>query len=145
MQRFLEGLTATYSGDGFVKAAEAGRVTLYTESRGSPLNVGKELSAVHPVVRTHPVTGWKTVFAIGPFPKYINELTAEESEDVLKKLHSTIINNHDLQVRFKWKSPNDIGECFTSLECSNVDTDIPGQRSGITVASFTLQHLTMTG
>lgn len=109
-QKFLEGLTATFVGDGFIRAAEAGRASLYTEARGSPLNVGGELSAVHPVVRTNPVTGWKSVFAIGPFPKNINELTPEESEELLNKLKSVIINNHDLQVRFKWRNRNDIGE-----------------------------------
>ena len=112
VQTFLEGLTATFVGDGFIKAAEAGRATLYTEARGSPENVGKALSAVHPVVRTNPVTGWKSIFAIGPFPKYINEVHADESEEILKKLHDTIIRNHDLQVRFKWRNKNDIGEYF---------------------------------
>lgn len=53
-QKFLEGLTATFSGDGFLKAAEANpeRVKIYEEARGSPQNVGRGLTAVHPVVRT---------------------------------------------------------------------------------------------
>ncbi|KAF2656077.1 taurine dioxygenase family protein [Lophiostoma macrostomum CBS 122681] len=109
-QRFFEGLTATFSGDGFIKAAAANpeRVKIYEEQRGSPLNVGKELTAVHPVVRTNPVTGWKSIFAVGPFPKRINELNAEESDDLLKKFRSVITENHDLQVRLKWKGENDL-------------------------------------
>lgn len=111
-QKFFEGLTATFSGDGFLKAAAADpeRVKIYDKERGSPLNVGKELTAVHPVVRTNPVTGWKSIFAIGPFPKFINELNAEESEELLKKFLSVITENHDLQVRFKWRNENDIGK-----------------------------------
>ncbi|RAK74613.1 TauD/TfdA dioxygenase family protein [Aspergillus fijiensis CBS 313.89] len=107
---FLEGLTATFSGDGFLKAAERNpeEVRIYTEARGSPLNVGKGLTAVHPVVRTNPVTGWKSVFAIGPFPKVINELTGEESEEVLGKFRRVVAENHDLQVRLKWRNANDI-------------------------------------
>jgi alpha-ketoglutarate-dependent taurine dioxygenase len=111
-QKFFEGLTATYIGDGFIKAAERDpkKVQIYEDVRGSPQNVGKELTAVHPVVRTNPVTGWKSIYSIGPFPKYINELSSTESEELLKKFLSVITENHDLQVRFKWKNENDIGK-----------------------------------
>lgn len=110
-QKFFDGLTATYIGDGFLKAAENDpeNVRVYTEPRGSPLNIGPELKAVHPIVRTNPVTGWKSIYAVGPFPKYINELSPSESEELLKKFYSTILENHDLQVRFKWKNENDLG------------------------------------
>ncbi|KAI0112279.1 taurine catabolism dioxygenase [Hypoxylon sp. NC0597] len=109
-QKFFEGLTATFVGDGFLSAAAADpeRVKIYEEPRGSLANAGRALRAVHPVVRTNPVTGWKSVFAIGPFPKYINELSAEESSELLDKFKRTIIENHDIQVRFKWRNKNDI-------------------------------------
>jgi alpha-ketoglutarate-dependent taurine dioxygenase len=112
-QKFLEGLTAVFSGDGFIKAAERDpeRVKIYTQARGSPLNVGSDLITVHPIVRTNPVTGWKSIYAVGSFPKFINELNSEESEELLKKFYSILINNHDLQVRFKWRNKNDIGKC----------------------------------
>lgn len=110
-QQFFEGLTATFIGEGFINAAAADpeNVKIYEDARGSPHNVGKELKAVHPVVRTNPVTGRKGIYAIGSFPKYINELTAQESEEMLKKFKNMIIENHDLQVRFKWRNKNDIG------------------------------------
>jgi alpha-ketoglutarate-dependent taurine dioxygenase len=113
-QKFFEGLTATFSGEAFTRAAAANpeKVKIYEKERGSPLNVGKELTAVHPVVRTNPVTGWKSIFALGPFPKFINELNAEESDELLKKFQTVITENHDLQVRFKWRNENDIGKCF---------------------------------
>lgn len=110
-QRFFETLTATYSGSGFIAAAKADpeNVKIYTEPRGNPLNIGGELSTVHPVVRTNPVTGWKSIYAVGPFPKQINELSPTESEELLKKFYNTILENHDIQVRFKWRNQNDIG------------------------------------
>lgn len=113
-QRFFEGLTATFSGEGFLRAEAANpdRVKIYEEPRGSPQNAGRALKAVHPVVRTNPVTGWKSIFPVGPFPKQINELTKEESDDLLKLFRDTIERSHDLQVRFKWKNENDIGETF---------------------------------
>lgn len=109
-QKFIEGLTATFIGDGFIKAAAEGKTVLYEKPRGSPANVGGHLSTVHPVVRTNPVTGWKSIYGVGTFPKQINGLTKEESDDLLKKFHDVILANHDLQVRFKWRNQNDIGE-----------------------------------
>lgn len=110
-QKFFEGLTATFVGDGFIKAAELNpKMRIYEDARGSSQNVGKELSAVHPVVRTNPVTGWKSIYALGPFPKYINELNSTESEELLKKFLGVITENHDLQVRFKWRNEHDIGK-----------------------------------
>ena len=109
-QKFFDGLTATYVGDGFIRAIDQGKAKLYDGTRGSPANVGAHLAAVHPVVRTNPVTGWKSIYAIGGFPKQINELNPEESSELLKKFYDTILANHDLQVRFKWRNKNDIGE-----------------------------------
>ena len=56
------------------------------------------------------MTGWKSVYAIGSFPKHINELNAEESDELLAKFKRTITENHDLQVRFRWRNENDLGE-----------------------------------
>ena len=47
-QRFYESLTATYAQPGFTKAAANGGFEVYSNARGSPLNVGSELSSVHP-------------------------------------------------------------------------------------------------
>jgi alpha-ketoglutarate-dependent taurine dioxygenase len=115
-QKFFDELTATYIGDGFIRAAEAGKAVLYEKPRGSPENIGGHLSTVHPVVRTNPVTGWKSIYSIGGFPKQINELQTDESAELLKKLHDTILNNHDLQVRFKWRNSNDIGKFSASKD-----------------------------
>ncbi|CAE7212603.1 hypothetical protein P3342_012409 [Pyrenophora teres f. teres] len=133
-QRFFEGLTATFSGDGLVKAAEANPevVKIYEKERGSPKNVGRSLTAVHPVVRTNPVTGWKSIFALGPFPKYINELNVEESDELLKRFRSVIIENHDLQVRFKWRNANDLAiwDNRSVFHTATNDYDDLGERTG---------------
>lgn len=147
-QKFFEGLTATYIGEGFLKAAEVDpNVVVYTEPRGNPLNVGRHLSTVHPIVRTNPVTGWNSIYSVGPFPKYINELNPEESDEVLKKFYRTIIENHDLTVRFKWRNEHDIGESLlirsSSLYCFNVDTDHYLQLFGTTAPLSTLLLLIM--
>lgn len=144
-QKFFEGLTATFIGDGFHRAARDNpdTVKLYEGERGNPLNVGAGLEAVHPVVRTNPVTGWKSIFAVGPFPKYINELYADESEALLKKFLSVITENHDLQVRFKWRNENDIGEYFRIAKENCRRLIRVTQLSGTTAVLSTAQHSTM--
>ncbi len=109
-QKFLEGLTATFIASGLLFHGEEGRV--YEGPRGNPQNVGRAFTAVHPVVRTNPVTGWKSIYAAGPFPKYINELNPKESRQLLQTFRETITENHDLQARFKWRNENDFGELF---------------------------------
>lgn len=56
-QRFLESLTATYTQPEFERSARRHKFELFAGPRGAPENVGTELRAVHPVVRTNPVTG----------------------------------------------------------------------------------------
>ncbi|KAJ8107203.1 hypothetical protein ONZ43_g6809 [Nemania bipapillata] len=105
-QKFIEGLTANYAATGQLFKND----DIFQGPRGNPKNIGKSFQAVHPVVRTHPVTGWKSVYAVATFPKYINELNEKESREVLKILHETLIENHQLQVRFKWRNEHDLGK-----------------------------------
>ncbi|WBW71537.1 TfdA family Taurine catabolism dioxygenase TauD, variant [Schizosaccharomyces osmophilus] len=106
-RRFLDGLTATYAQPKFQQFADASGFKLYDGPRGSPRNVGETLEAVHPVVRTNPVTGLKSVFAVGHHVEKINDVTTEESSYLLNRFVDLIAHNHDLQVRFKWKK-NDL-------------------------------------
>ncbi|KAF2111073.1 hypothetical protein BDV96DRAFT_499948 [Lophiotrema nucula] len=133
-RKFLESLTATFSGEGFLKAAAANpeKVKINEGPRGSPENVGRNLDTVHPVVRTNPVTGWKSVYALGPFPKRINELHSDESDELLAKLKSIITTNHDLQVRLKWKNSNDLAiwDNRSVFHTATFDYDGIGERSG---------------
>ncbi|KAI8656226.1 hypothetical protein LRP88_12553 [Fusarium phalaenopsidis] len=133
-QKFLEGLTATFKGEGFIRAADArpDKFKIYEEPRGNPANVGRGLTAVHPVVRTNPVTGWKSVFAIGNFPQRINELSVRESKELLELLYKRIEENHDLQVRFKWRNKNDIAiwDNRSVFHSATNDYDTLGDRVG---------------
>lgn len=107
-QKFLEGLTATFAQPGFIEAAERGGFSIYDKPRGAPENVGKELTAVHPVVRTNPTSGWKSIFPIGGHISHINDITELESKALLDWFERLLIDNHDLQVRLKWQNKNDV-------------------------------------
>ena len=93
-QSFLDGLTATHSGDRSYRRTNR-LLGIDDRDRVFP-------QAVHPVVRTHPVTKRKALFVNENFTLHINELSAEESRAVLDFLyaHST---KPAFQVRFSWQ------------------------------------------
>ncbi|KAH7139540.1 hypothetical protein B0J11DRAFT_46516 [Dendryphion nanum] len=107
MRTFLEGLTATHDAKFFLEEAERLGNPLRKTIRGNPLNFGDSLSAVHPVIRTNPVTGWKSVYVNKGFTKRINGVTKDESDLLLGYLFNIVTQNHDAQVRFKWRE-NDL-------------------------------------
>ncbi|KAK7711146.1 hypothetical protein SLS63_012738 [Diaporthe eres] len=107
MQKMLEGLTATHDAKFFLQEAERLGNPLRRSIRGNPLNQGDGLTAVHPVIRTNPVTGWKSVYVNRGFTKRINGVTKDESDVILGYLFNLVTQNHDAQVRFKWRK-NDL-------------------------------------
>jgi alpha-ketoglutarate-dependent taurine dioxygenase len=131
-QRFLEGLTATFEQTGFKQAALRGGFELHPGPRGAPQNVGTNLRAVHPVVRTNPVTGWKSLFPVGEHVKHINGVTQEESDHLLRWFLDLVYRNHDLQVRFKWQNPNDLAiwDNRSTFHSATWDYEGQGERYG---------------
>ncbi|PMD29623.1 taurine catabolism dioxygenase [Hyaloscypha variabilis F] len=103
-QRFAEGLTATHYQPNFNKVALEHKLELLEEDRGAPKNTGIDFTASHPVVRTNPVTGWKSLFGAGHqvHAGWIDNVTETESEVIKAYFLKLIAENHDLQVRFKW-------------------------------------------
>lgn len=108
MQRFLETLHFTFHRADFNATAKANGASIFSGPRGSPENVGTEIIAVHPAVRTNPVTGWKSIFAAGAKVGYFNNVTIEESDMLLSYVNNILKDNHDLQVRFRWNQVNDM-------------------------------------
>jgi len=131
-QKFLESLTATFAQPRFNGIADQQGFKLYDKERGAPENVGSELKAVHPVVRTNPVTGWKSIFPVGGHVQHINGLTEEESKKLLDWFLDLVYKNHDIQVRLKWKNPNDIAiwDNRSVFHTATFDYDDQGERFG---------------
>ena len=77
-QKFLESLTFTGYNPDFAEAARKNGFKVYSAERGAPENVGEELRAVHPVVRTNPVTGWKVSVVSGSSYSVVNLTSALE-------------------------------------------------------------------
>lgn len=98
LQRRLSGLTAVHDA-----AARSGNLWVSPGDAEKVRDVKKSLPPVtHPVVRTHPVTGRKSLFVNPTFTSRIVEMGAEESESTLRELfeHATSL---DLQCRFGWR------------------------------------------
>ncbi|KAF2664690.1 TfdA family taurine catabolism dioxygenase TauD [Microthyrium microscopicum] len=131
-QKFLETLTVTFAQPHFNDVASKNDFHLYDKARGSPENVGSELKAVHPLVRTNPVSGWKSIFPVGGHVKNINDVTEEESKALLQWFLDLVYKNHDLTVRFKWQNPNDIAiwDNRSVFHTATFDYDNEGERFG---------------
>lgn len=67
----------------------------------------KPVSSIHPLIRTHPVTGEKYIYVNRPFGRRIVELKEEESEYLLNFLYNHIELSHDMQLRANWE-PNTV-------------------------------------
>ena len=64
---------------------------------------GESPEAVHPIVRTHPVTGRKGLYVNSAFTTRIMELSRYESQDVLQMIYNHIARGVDFQCRFRWE------------------------------------------
>jgi len=92
-QKYLEGLSAVHSA-----------VAQAVGARNAGTHVRREeIETVHPVVRVHPVTGWKSVYVNPGFTRRIVGVPKTESDWVLRFLFSQISDNPDFQVRFRWE------------------------------------------
>ncbi|EEU33690.1 uncharacterized protein NECHADRAFT_98371 [Fusarium vanettenii 77-13-4] len=97
LQRFLDTLTAKYAQPQFNQAAKENNFSIYSAQRGAPENVGEVLEAVHPVVRTNPVTGWKSIFAVGQHVERIHGLSETENRHFLDWFID-LINANDVAI-----------------------------------------------
>ncbi|KAE8382511.1 putative alpha-ketoglutarate-dependent sulfonate dioxygenase [Aspergillus bertholletiae] len=131
-QKFLEGLDVTFSQPQFNQFAKDSGFEVFKGPRGAPENVGEELRAVHPLIRTNPVTGWKSIFAVGTHVEKINGLSDEESKHLTDWFVNLIMENHDLQVRHRWQNPNDLAiwDNRSTYHAATWDYEEIGPRAG---------------
>lgn len=90
-QKFLDGKTAIY------------RSAHQYIDRENPLKGPKFIEREHPIVRTHPATGWKPLFVNRSMTVRIVGLEPEESKLILEYLYGVFEKNLDIQVRFNWQ------------------------------------------
>ncbi|EEU45571.1 uncharacterized protein NECHADRAFT_41873 [Fusarium vanettenii 77-13-4] len=137
IQKLAESLTATHHQPNFVRVKNEFGQELIDENRGSPENNGLDFKAEHPVIRTNPVTGWKSLFAAGHqlTAGHINGVTETESEILKNYFRQLITENHDLQVRFRW-GKNDLAIWDNRSVFHTATNDYIGKRQGNRVVSL---------
>ncbi|RON05250.1 taurine dioxygenase [Pseudomonas brassicacearum] len=104
LQNLLQGLTATHD---FVKSFPLERFGTTPEALAQWEAARKKNPPLsHPVIRTHPVSGRRSLFVNEGFTTRINELSETESEAILKLLfaHAT---RPEFTIRWRWQE-NDV-------------------------------------
>ena len=123
MREFLDGLVAVHDG------SQAFRALLTARKDGGGDWEGKQYAALepveHPVVRTHPETGRKSLFVNGGFTSHVKGLTRAESDALLQFLaaHST---KPQYTVRYHWHA-GDLGFWDNRVTQHSVVGDFAGQ------------------
>jgi taurine dioxygenase len=98
LRESLEGMTATHSfAHGFKDSlAEPGGREKLADA------IAKNPDVIHPLVRTHPVTGGKMIFVNRVFTRNINGLDETHSQELLDLLCDHMVQNKYVY-RFKWR------------------------------------------
>ncbi|WP_218313659.1 TauD/TfdA dioxygenase family protein [Halomonas sp. 18071143] len=105
LQRFLEGLTAVHSGEATYRL-HYGNQAAKDRSQFGFNNGATYPEAIHPVVRTHPETGRKSLFVNRGFTREIVELGHAESQALLAFLYQHQ-EAPEWTVRLNW-TPNSL-------------------------------------
>jgi len=81
------------------------------------------------------VTGWRSLYVNRGFTKRINGLTRDESDVLLPYLFNLVAQNHDAQVRFRWRK-NDLAIWDNRSTWHTATYDYTDLRAGDRVCSL---------
>jgi len=119
-----------------------GREAIYISAhtyldRNAPNAGPQHIERVHPLVRVHPATGWKSLYVNRAMTKSIVGLDKAESDLILNYLYDVYEKNVDIQVRFKW-SPRTSALWDNRITIHNASWDYEGgePRHGTRVTSL---------
>lgn len=110
MQKYLEGLTALHSAE--LQAADS-------RAFGRPVRRDPVITE-HPIIRTNPVTGWKSVFFNPGFVTDIVGIPKAESNAIIQFLNEIITTTPELHVRYQWQK-NDVAIWDNRVCVSDLD------------------------
>jgi alpha-ketoglutarate-dependent taurine dioxygenase len=105
--------------------------------RNDPNAGPKHIERIHPLVRVHPATGWKSLFVNRAMTKSIVGLDKAESDVILNYLYDVYEKNVDIQLRFKW-TPRTSALWDNRISIHNASWDYEGgePRHGTRVTSL---------
>jgi len=94
MQKYLEGLSAIHSAHEQAQGSVAA---------GRPVR-REPVKTIHPLIRTNPVTGWKSVFFNPGFVRGIVGVPKLESDYIMKYLTDLVASSIEGHARFTWEA-----------------------------------------
>ncbi|KAF7910966.1 uncharacterized protein EAF01_002474 [Botrytis porri] len=119
-----------------------GRQAIYVSAhtyldRDDPTAGPKHIERVHPIVRVHPVTGWKTLWVNRAMTKSIVGFDKAESDLILGYLYDVYEKNVDIQVRFRWTAGTSaIWDNRSTIHNASWDYEGTEERHGTRVTSL---------
>ena len=122
-QKYLESLSAIHTGH----AQASSRSGVISIPRREPIET------IHPVVRVHPVTGWKSVFVNPGFVVRLVGVPKAESDNTLAFLRDCFAQQTDATMRWRWKA-GDVAIWDNRIVNHSATFDAyPSQRHGLRV------------
>ncbi|KAI9723954.1 MAG: hypothetical protein M1812_000672 [Candelaria pacifica] len=97
MQQYIENLSALHSAD--IQAVGSRAI-------GRPVR-RDPITTTHPLIRTNPVTGWKSLFFNPGFVTKIVGIPKVESDAIIRYLNEVIATTQEIHVRYQWQK-NDV-------------------------------------
>jgi len=95
------------------------------------------VETVHPLVRTHPATGFKTVFANRAMTVGIQGFDKAESDAILNHIYDVYERSTDIQIRWKWTpGTSAIWDNRSTIHTVSYDYEGKGERHGTRVSSL---------
>jgi sulfonate dioxygenase len=117
MQKYLESLTALHSAEMQAQGTrELGRTV-----RREPV------VTEHPLIRTNPVTGWKSIFFNPGFVTKIVGVPKTESDHIISLLNEIVATSPEIHARFQWS-----------------EGDVAFWDNRVTVSTYTYRHEVQT-
>ncbi|ORY32280.1 hypothetical protein BCR39DRAFT_479070 [Naematelia encephala] len=105
------------------------------KDENNPEGDAKFVETVHPLIRTHPVTGWKILWINRAMTVAIEGFDRPESDALLEYLYGVYERSTDIQVRWHW-TPGTSAIWDNRSTIHTVSYDYEGERHGTRVSSL---------
>ncbi|KAJ7062055.1 hypothetical protein C8F01DRAFT_1284094 [Mycena amicta] len=124
-RKLLDGLNGIYRSAHPYKDAE------------NPEAPPRHVQTIHPLVRTHPVTGYKTIFANRAMTVGIEGFDKAESDAILNHIHDVYERSTDIQIRWHWTpGTSAIWDNRITIHTVSYDYEGKAERHGTRVSSL---------
>lgn len=102
MKRMIAGLRAINSSENGYSGGRAKAMANLDAMKGTYNTAATVFESAHPVVRTHPETGWKSLYLNKSHTAHFEDMTREESRPLIEFLTDHMVRP-EFTCRFRWR------------------------------------------